>query len=231
MNALRRGGRWVAAGIGVALVVGGCTDSASSGGASGATASPIDATAPLACESIEVREVEVEPGAWVLAESVLVRGPEGTSLTVTMSPSAPAGIALGGSTDPGSSDTRSEGLTVERATVTTDPASDLEPATLQAALGQHDGDPLSLTNAGQPGFTGELEGRLGGDGTVAYRGAREMAVTFAGTCSGPSGEQVPVTGSARYFGLAEAGLLDCGTTVSAEPGSVAELAAEICTIE
>lgn len=231
MNACRRGGRLTAGGISAVLLLGGCTGSAPSDGNSSATASPIEAAAPLACDRIGVRDVEVEPGDWALAESVLVRGSEGTRLTVTMSPSAPAGIALGGSPEPGSAETRSEGLTVERATVTTDPPSDLDPATLQAALGPVEGEPMSLSNAGQPGFTSELKGEVRGDGTVAYRGAREMAVTFTGTCSSPSGEEVPVTGSARYFGLAEAGLLDCGTSVSVEPGILAELAAEACTIE
>lgn len=231
MSALRRGRRWAAGAIGVALLVGGCTDSASSREASSATASPIEGTSRLACDSIEVSEVVEVPGDWILAESVLVRGPEGTSLTVTLSPGTPAGIALGDSPEPGSVETRSEGLTVERARVTTDPASDLDPATLQAALGLIGGESLSLSNAGEPGFTSELEGTLGDDGTVAWRGAREKTVTFAGGCSGPSGDPVPVMGSARYFGPGEAGLLDCGVAGGAEPGTLAEAAAEACTTE
>lgn len=231
MNACRRGGRLTAGGISAVLLLGGCTGSAPSDGNSSTTASSIEGTSRLACDSIEVSDVVQVPGDWILAESVLVRGPEGMSLAVTLAPGTPAGIALGDAPGPGSVETRSEGLTVERARVTTDPASDLDPATLQAALGLIGGEPLSLSNDGQPGFTGELEGTLGDDGTVAWRGAQEMAVTFAGDCSGPSGDPVPVAGSARYFGPGEAGLLDCDEAGDAEPGTLAAIAAESCTVE
>ena len=190
MHALGPGVRWAAGGISVAMLLGGCTYSAPGAGQASPTASQVGSGSPLACASIEVRGVEGVPGDWAIAESVLVRGPEGKSVNVTLAPDTPAGVALGGLPKPGSVQTWSEGLTVERATVTTDPASSLDPVTLQAAIGQLGGEPLSLTNSGQPGFTNELQGVLGGDGTVAWRGARQMAVTFAGDCSSPSSADV-----------------------------------------
>jgi hypothetical protein len=213
------------------LLLGGCTDSTPTAEAPNLT-TPSSASAPaspLACEAIEVRDVDVVPGDWVLAESVLVRGPGGTSFTATLPAGAPSGIAMGGLSKPGSSETRTTGLTVERATVTTRPASDLDPATLLAAIGQTGGDALSLTNTGQDGFTGQLEAELGADGAVVYRGAMATTVTFTGDCADPSGGPAPVTGSARYFDLGEAGILDCGKPT--EPGTLAEAAAESCAIE
>jgi hypothetical protein len=214
----------------VVLLLGGCTDSTPAADPSRSTppATP-NAASPLACDAIEVRDVQAAPGGWVLAETVLVRGPEGTSFTVTLPADAPASVAMGDSPKPGSSETRTTGLTVERATVTTDPTSDLDPATLLAAIGRTGDDPLTLTNTGQDGFTGQLQAELGADGTVAFRGAKETAVTFVGDCSSSSDVTVPVTGSARYFELGEAGVLDCGKP--AEPGTLAEAAAESCTTE
>lgn len=221
--------RWAVGGIGVALVLGGCTDSTPTAEPAGATVLPTSSASTLACDTIEVRDVEYVAGDWVLAEYVLVRGPEGTSVTATLPAAAPAGIAMGGSSKPGRSETRTEGLALERATVTTEPASDLDSATLLAAIGQTGRDPLSLTNTGQEGFTGQLQAELGADGALVYRGAQEMTVTFAGDCSSPSDGTVPVTGSARYFDLGEAGVLDCGKP--AKPGRLAQEAAESCTIE
>ena len=162
MHARGHRSRWAAGGISVALLVGGCTDSTPTVEPSTVTP-PATATfaAPLDCDPISVRDVKAVPGDWVLAESVLVRGPEGTSFTATLPADAPASIAIGDSPKPGSSETRTEGLTIQRATVTTDPARDLDPATLLAAIGPTDGDPLSLTNAGQDGFTGQLSAELG----------------------------------------------------------------------
>ncbi len=229
MHATRRRSLWATGGISVALLLGGCTDSTSTAEPSSATAPATVSASPLACEAIDVRDVEVVRGDWVLAESVLVRGPEGTSFTATLPADAPASIAMGGSPKPGSSETRTTGLTVEQATVTTDPASDLDPATLLAVIGQTSRDPLSLTNTGQDGFTGQFQGQLDGDGAVVYRGAKQTTVTFAGDCSSPSDGPVPVTGSARYFDLGEAGVVDCGKP--AEPGTLAEAAAESCATE
>ena len=109
------------------------------------------------------------------------------------------------------------------------PPSDLDPATLLAAIGQTSRDPLSLTNTGQDGFTGQLQTELGANGAVVFRGAKETTVTFAGDCSSPSGGPVPVTGSARYFDLGEAGVLDCAKP--AEPGTLADAAADFCAPE
>lgn len=230
MHAMGCRSRWTAGGIGVVLLLGGCTDSTPAADPSSSTppATPNSAS-PLACDAIEVRDVEAVRGGWVLAESVLIRGPEGTSFTVTLPAAAPASVSMGDSPKPGSSETRTTGLTVERATVTTDPTSELDPATLLAAIGQTGGDPLMLTNTGQDGFTGQLQAELGADGTVVFRGAQETTVTFAGDCSNSSDSPVPVTGSARYFELGEAGVLDCGKP--AEPGTLAEAAAESCTTE
>ena len=222
--------RWAAGGISVVLLLGGCTDSTPAAEPSNSTApATADSAAPLACDAIEVRDNEAVQGDWILAEHVLVRGPEGTPFTATLPADAPAGIAMGDAPKPGNSETRTTGLSVERATVTTDPASDLDPATLLAAIGQTGGDPLSLTNTGQDGFTGQLSAELGADGAVVYRGAQETTVTFAGDCSNPSEDPVAVTGSARYFTLGEAGVLDCAKP--AEPGTLAEAATEFCTTE
>ena len=216
-------------GITLVLLLGGCTDSTPTADSSSSTSPASASASPLACDAIEVRDVEAVPGDWVLAEYVLVRGPEGTSFTATLPADAPAGIALGDSPKPGSSETRTTGLTVQRAAVTTDPTSDLDPATLLVAIGQTSGDPLSLTNTGQEGFTGQLQAELSTDGAVVYRGAQETTVTFAGDCSSLSGDPVPVTGSARYFTLGEAGVLDCNK--AAEPGTLAEAAADFCATE
>jgi hypothetical protein len=230
MHAMGWRSGWTAGGIGVVLLLGGCTDSTPAADPSRSIppATPTSASPP-ACDAIEVRDVQAVPGGWVLAESVLIRGPEGTSVTVTLPAAAPASVAVGDSPRPGSSETRTTGLTVEQATVSTDPSSDLDPATLLAAIGQTGGDPLSLTNTGQDGFTGQLQADLGADGTVVFRGAQETTVTFAGNCANSSDSSVPVTGSARYFELGEAGVLDCGKP--AEPGTLAEAAAESCTSE
>ena len=230
MNARGHRSRWAAGGITMVLLMGGCTDSTPTAEPASSTASATaNAAAPLACDVIEVRDLEAVPGDWTLAEYVLVRGPEGTSFTATLPADAPAGIALGDSPSPGGSETRTDGLTVQRATVTTNPASDLDPATLLATIGPTNGDPLSLTNTGQDGFTGQLSAELGADGAVMYRGAQETTVTFAGDCSKPSEDPVTVTGSARYFTLGEAGVLDCAKP--AEPGTLAEAATEFCTTE
>jgi hypothetical protein len=111
-------------------------------------------------------------------------------------------------------------------TVTT---SDLDGATLLAQIRQASGDPPSLTSTGQDEFAGRLEAELSTDGAVVYRGAGETTVTFAGDCSNPSGDPVPVTGSARYFTLGEAGVLDCDQP--ADPGTMAEAATEFCATE
>jgi hypothetical protein len=229
MHARGRRSRRAAGGIPVVLLLGGCTDTTPTAEPSSSTSPASASAAPLACDAIEVRDVEAVEGDWVLAEYVLVRGPEGTSFTATLPTDAPAGIAMGDSPKPGSSETRTTGLTVQRATVTTDPTSDLDPATLLAAIGQTSGAPLSLTNTGQDGFTGQLQAELSTDGAVVYRGARETTVTFAGDCSSLSGDPVPVTGSARYFTLGEAGVLDCDKP--AEPGTLAEAAADFCATE
>ena len=229
MHAPGRRSRWAAGGIPVALLLGGCTNSTPTAEPSTATPPASASASPLACEAIEVRDVEAVHGDWSLAEYVLVRGPEGTSFTATLPADAPAGIAMGDSPKPGSSETRTTGLTVEQATVTTDPTSHLAPATLLAAIGPTGRDPLSLTNTGQDGFAGQLQGELGADGAVVFRGAKETTVTFAGDCSSLSGGPVPVTGSARYFDLGEAGVLDCGK--AAEPGTLAEAAADFCAPE
>ena len=230
MHARGHRSRWAAGGISVAFLLGGCTDSTPTAEPSTVTP-PTTATsaAPLDCDPISVRDVKAVPGDWVLAESVLVRGPEGTSVTATLPADAPASIAIGDSPKPGSSETRTEGLTIQRATVTTDPARDLDPATLLAAIGPTDGDPLSLTNAGQDGFTGQLSAELGADGAVVYRGARETSITFSGDCSSPSGDPVTVTGSARYFTLGEAGVLDCDKPT--QPGTLTAAAADLCTTD
>jgi hypothetical protein len=212
------------------LLLGGCTGSTPTAEPSTATApATANSVAPLDCDAIEVRDAETVQGDWVLAEHVLVRGPIGTGFTATLPTDAPASIAMGDSPKPGSSETRTTGLTVQRATVTTEPASDLDPVTLLAAIGQTGGDPLSLTNTGNDGFTGQLAAELGAGGAIVYRGAKEATVTFAGDCSNSSGEPVPVTGSARYFTLGEAGVLDCDKP--AEPGTLAEAATEFCTTE
>ncbi len=187
MHAMGWPSRWTAGGIGVVLLLGGCTDSTPAADPSRST----PPASPLVCDAIEVRDVQAVPGGWVLAESVLVRGPEGTSVTVTLPAAAPASVAVGDSPKPGSSETRTTGLTVEQATVSTDPTSDLDPATLLAAIGQTGDDPLSLTNTGQDGFTGQLQADLGADGTVVFRGAQETTVTFAGDCASPSDGTLP----------------------------------------
>lgn len=223
-----RRSRWAAGGIGVALLLGGCNPAPPTPQPPSTTSPATDSASSLACDAIEVRDVEAVPGDWVLAEHVLVRGPEGTRFTVALPSDAPAEVAMGESPKSGSSETRTTGLSVERATVTTDPASDLDPATLLAAIEQTIRDPLSLTNNDQ-GATQQLGAKLGHDGAVAYRGAKEMTVTFAGDCPSPSGDPVRVTGSARYFTLGEAGLLRCGKP--AEPGTLAEAAAEFCATD
>lgn len=227
MLALADRGCRVAGGVSAVLLLVGCTTSAPNAGPSSAATSPAASASLVACDTVEVRDVEAVPGDWVLAEYVLVRGPEGTRVTVTLPADAPATVAMGDSSEPGTSETRTAGLTVERATVTTDPASDLAPATLEAAIGQLGETPLSLTNAGQAGFSGELEAELGVAGTLVYRGAHQVAVTFTGACSGTAGGSVPVTGSARYFDLPEAGALDCDRR--AEPGTLAAAAATFCS--
>jgi hypothetical protein len=229
MHAQGRRRRWAAGGISVGLLLGGCTDSTPSADPSSETAPTTTSASRLACQTLEVRDVQVVPGDWVLAEYVLVRGPAGTRFTATLPADTPASITMGDSPEPGSSQTRTTGLTVERATVTTDPASDLDPATLQVALGQASSDPLALTNTGQDGFTGELQAQLGADGAVVFRGAKATTVTFTGDCSSASGGSERVTGSARYFELGEAGVLDCGKPT--EPDTLAEAAAPFCATE
>ncbi|MGB7979780.1 MAG: hypothetical protein WCF36_03180 [Candidatus Nanopelagicales bacterium] len=230
MHARGHRSRWAAGGISVVLLMGGCTHSTPTAEpASSTTPASATSSVPLTCDAIEVRDLEAAPGDWILAEQVLVRGPEGTSFTATLPPDAPAGIAMGDSPTTGNSETRTTGLSVQRAAVTTNPASDLDPATLLAAIGQRGGDPLSLTNTSQDGFTGQLTGELGADGAVVYRGAQETTVSFTGNCSNPSEDPVAVTGSARYFTLGEAGVLDCAKP--AEPGTLAEAATEFCTTE
>jgi hypothetical protein len=214
----------------VVLLLAGCTDSSPTAGpVIPATPSATTSASPLACAAIEVRDVEAVPGEWALAEYVQVRGPEGTRFTATLPADAPADIAMGDLVQSGTSQTRTEGLTVREATVSTDPASDVDPATLLAAIGQAFGDPLSLTNTGQAGFTGELTAELGEDGAVVFRGAQETTVTFAGDCSRGSEGPTPVTGAARYFTRGEAGVLDCSEP--AGPGTLAAVAAEFCTID
>jgi hypothetical protein len=86
-----------------------------------------------------------------------------------------------------------------------------------------------LTNIGEAGFTGELQGELGAGGAVVYRRAQETTVTFAGECSNPSQDPMQVTGTARYFTLGEAGILYCDKP--AEPGTLAEAAVDFCATE
>ena len=224
--------RWAAAGVGVALLAGGCSGSGTSAAPSPTTASPAASASPLACDGLEVSAVEAVPGDWVVAQYVLLRAPEGTDFSVTVSADAPARVEFGDSPTTDSPRFETGGLGVEEATVTTDPASDLDPAVLLEAVERIGGDPSSpdggslwVDNVGT-GFSYRLGGSVGAEGTVVYSGAREVAVTFTGECAGPAGDPVPVTGTARLFDLGEVAPVACGQPV--EPGSLAETAAEFC---
>lgn len=227
--------RWAAAGLGVALLLSGCSGSSTSAAPSPTTALPAASTSQLACDGLEVSAVDAVPGDWVLAQYVVLRAPEGTDFSVTMTADAPARVELGDSPTTRSPRFETGGWDVEEATVTTDPASDLDPAVLLEAvrrtggdLSSLDGGSLWVDNVGT-GFSYRLGGSVGAEGTVVYSGAREVAVTFTGECAGPAGDPVPVTGTARLFDLGEVAPVACGQPV--EPGSLAEAAAEFCTTD
>lgn len=225
----------IAAGIGTALLLAGCTDpSATTSPTASSTPPAATSAGRVACAGFEVRELDIVPGDWTLAEAVALRGPAGAGFTVALPAQAEASVAFDGAGTPpapgrATTITEAQQLTLERATVTTDPDAALDPATLLAAIGQLNTAPLSLANTGQAGFSGSLQGELGPGTTVVYRGAQEATVAFTGDCTGPTGDPVPIAGTARYFGSDTAGVLDCGRPSGTD--TLASLAAQHCTTE